>query len=158
MPYANTGSVGRAKEGTINKGNPGLKEYAIMAGVIFATVLGGKIAFLSNILFVAAGVVAVIAILTFCARIEKYEKDEPFDKDEGPLNQKAVRLGAITYLIVIVLNIGFGFWMTSIFWVVACGFAIANWHHYREAYDKQFGEKENADETDTDDTGKEAAE
>jgi hypothetical protein len=97
-------------------------------------------------MFVGAGILAALTAVGFAMKIEFYQKENPFEKDEGALSQPQMRCGLIMYACLLILNIGFGFWVTAIFWAVACTFTIASWGKYIGAYEKQFGGKENNNE------------
>lgn len=127
----------RRKDSEINK-----YSMALLAFFVFGlTILGGffKVAFCSNIMLLVALVFAVGGVSSYVFKKERYEQKEPLEEDSEPPNHKLTFGIFIGYVLLAVLNVGFGFWITSLLWTVACVAMMVNTGRYLEAYKDQFG-------------------
>lgn len=116
--------------------------------IAIATILGGffRIAFFANIMFVVAIAAAIVVPLAYFSTIEQFKKKNPLEEDTGPIIKGRTKATIISYGTLIILNFGFGYWVTAIAFAVALGFAMANTVRYTEAYAKQFGNPDKTEE------------
>ena len=154
----NTKSMGKEeekKEKIIWGISPDNWQKISIAVIGLITLLGGfaKITFFSNLMFACSLGAMFFVVVFYCMAIEKFEKENPLLEDAKPMKKETVRIAVIAYSLLVIFNIGFGFWITAIFWAVAGGFAIANFMRYTDAYNKQFGksDKEESDGVEKDD-------
>ena len=107
---------------------------------VLVTAIGGffKIAFLSNIMFGVS--LFAVAVLIMGLTIDDSTFAKKVINNTIPPKEGHTRR-YYTYIALILLNLGFGYWFTFIFWCIALACNMCIWTRHREIYEKLYGSK-----------------